>query len=109
MNRKWRFILAGLTMSLVLGTLASQFASSRPDGLEKVGETLGFTDRAAPAPLGLPAPAPDYAFPLAPGERSATAAAGFAGTLAVFAAGAGLSSLLTRRGARTGPLKKETP
>lgn len=41
----------------VLATLAVMFASSNPDGLEHVAETLGFSSQAFAA---LPAPFPDY-------------------------------------------------
>jgi cobalt/nickel transport protein len=43
---KNRFIAAGLTLSLVLAGGVSYYASSHPDGLEKVAGDIGFLDTA---------------------------------------------------------------
>lgn len=40
------FVLLGLTVCLVLAAVVSLWASSHPDGLEHVAETLGFADAA---------------------------------------------------------------
>lgn len=44
MNRKKLLILLGF--SIIIGFIFSSFASSNPDGLEKVAETHGFIDSA---------------------------------------------------------------
>jgi len=40
------FLLAGLLAALLLGGVASYYASSHPDGLEHVAERAGFLDTA---------------------------------------------------------------
>lgn len=68
---------------LLISILASFFASSSPDGLEKVAEHLGFIDKAAERG----APLPDYTTPGLPEGGLSTATAGIAGvliTLSVF-------------------------
>lgn len=40
------FLIAGLTLSLFLAGFVSYYASSHPDGLERVGQDLGFIDSA---------------------------------------------------------------
>jgi len=41
-----KFILAGIALSLLIAGVLSFYASSHPDGLEKVAETKGFLDTA---------------------------------------------------------------
>jgi hypothetical protein len=80
-----RFMLV-LAIMLAL----APFASSAPDGLEKVAERNGFADRGRLAPVQESAPVPDYAFPGVDDPRLATALAGLAGALGVLALGAGV-------------------
>jgi hypothetical protein len=91
-------VVAALALAVGLGTAVSPFASSSPDGLERVAAEEGFSDRGQLGPIQERAPAPDYAFPGIGNERVATGVAGFVGTLAVFAIGAGLTWSLRRRG-----------
>ena len=83
----WYFIAAGLGVSLGLAAVFSPFASSSPDGLEKVAEDKGFLEKGEGEPAWKHSPAPEYAVPGLASERIATGAAGFAGTALVFAAG----------------------
>ncbi len=76
-----KIIFIGLGISLVLAIFLSPFASSSPDGLEKVGEGKGFMDKAESFIAGL---IPDYAFPGIENEIIATALAGMIGVLIVF-------------------------
>jgi len=90
-------LAAGIGIALLL-TLASPFASSHPDGLEKVAEDQGFLGTAKDAPYEI---IPGYAIPGIDNERLATILAGMAGVLIV----AGLALLLARilsRGASSG-------
>lgn len=89
-------IFFGLVLALFLAGALSLFASSRPDGLEKVAETKGFLKKGEGRTV-LASPVPDYAWPGMENEGLATAAAGIAGTLIVFGAGYGLAVLIRRR------------
>ena len=90
-------LILALVVAVGLAGFASPFASSKPDGLERVAIDKGFVERAE-APQ--PAPAPDYAVPGVASDRVATGAAGAAGTLLVFALGSGTAVALRRRRAR---------
>ena len=93
---RWFTVLA-LAVAIALGTAFSPFASSSPDGLEKVAEEKGFLDEGRPAGVQESSPVPDYAFPGIDDARLATAAAGFVGTIGVFLLGAGLVAVVRRR------------
>ncbi len=83
-------ILIGLGLALFVGVILSPFASSWPDGLERVGENLGFLSKAAEKPL-TPEIIPDYAMPGIDSEKLATSAAGFLGTLLLYFGGYALA------------------
>ncbi|HWK28673.1 MAG TPA: PDGLE domain-containing protein [Solirubrobacter sp.] len=87
-----RFTLLALAVAIALGTLASPFASSHPDGLEHVAANHEFAHagKARSGPLG------GYSFPGIGDPRLATALAGFAGTLLVFATGYGVVRIARR-------------
>jgi hypothetical protein len=87
-------LLVGVAVCLALAGLASPFASSSPDGLERVAEEHGIV---AAAPVWTAAPAPDYTMPGVSDARLSTGAAGLVGTLVVLALGVGLARLLARR------------
>ena len=89
--------VVALAVAVALATAASPFASASPDGLEKVAEEQAFLDRGRLAPVQEQAPVPDYAFPGVDDPRLATGLAGFVGTLAVFALGAGVVAVVRRR------------
>jgi len=79
MRLKWYHL--GLIISLFLAGFLSPFASSFPDGLEKVAEELGFIEQGK---IILFAPLADYLFPGIENERLAISLAGIIGTLLVF-------------------------
>ncbi|GAH50540.1 unnamed protein product [marine sediment metagenome] len=61
-RRDYTFIWVGIIAALVIAMFVSVFASSFPDGLEKVAENLGFIDKAeeiVPESIFL---IPDYVF-----------------------------------------------
>jgi PDGLE domain len=93
---RWFTVLA-LAVAVALGTAFSPFASSSPDGLEKVAEEKGFSDEGRLAAVQESSPVPDYAFPGIDNARLATAAAGFVGTIGVFVLGAGVVAIIRRR------------
>lgn len=92
------FVAVALAVAVGLAVAVSPFASSSPDGLNKVAEDKGFIDKEAPHSIQDGSPIPDYAFPGVKNERVATGLAGFVGTLTVFAIGFGLAALLARSG-----------
>lgn len=91
----WKEISIGLGLALFVGVVCSPFASSWPDGLEKVAEDRGFIAKAIEEPIA-PAPIPDYEMPGFEGTW-ATSAAGFTGTLATYFIGFGLAKLLAKK------------
>ena len=94
------FILAGLALSLALAFAISPFASSSPDGLEKVAGDKGFLGKAEETtPAWQHAPISDYEFPgLAKSHPTwATAVAGLSGTTAIFLLAWGLALVLKKK------------
>ena len=93
------FVVLGLALAIGLATAVSPYASSSPDGLEKVATDQGFVEQGTLHAVQDDSPIPDYAFPGIENERVATGVAGFVGTLGVFAIGfgAGLAAAPARR------------
>jgi len=87
-------VLAGLGIALAVAVFLSPFASEHPDGLEYVGKKTGILSEESPA-ASVPAPMPEYQFPVSlPGMdavKAATAAAGLIGTITVFTLSWGLA------------------
>ena len=90
-----RNIVFGLLTALLLAILLSPFASSWPDGLEKVAEDKGFLEKGEVKP-SVTSPIPDYAWPGISNEKIATSFAGIIGTLMVFGMGYGVAALLKK-------------
>jgi hypothetical protein len=86
------FTILALALAVGLAAAASPFASSSPDGLERVAEDKAFID----AGQSQSGPITDYAFPGIDDERVATGIAGFTGTLIVFALGFGVAAAARR-------------
>lgn len=122
------FILAGLALSVALALIVSPWASSSPDGLEKVAEDKGFLEAAEETePAWSESPIPDYAMPgitetvIVEDEetgmmveeeeptRLATALAGLAGTMAIFLIAWGLALVLKKRKPEEGMAQAATP
>lgn len=97
-------IIFGLIIAGFLAIFISPFASSRPDGLEKVAEDKGFLASAEIEPI-LVSPVPDYAWPGINNEKLATAAAGLFGTLAVFGLIYGIGALIRSPAPKQAPFK----
>jgi len=91
------FFVLTLALAVGLAVAVSPFASSSPDGLEKVAGEKGFLDDGTLHPIQEDSPIPDYAFPGVDNPRVATGLAGFFGTLAVAVIAVGLGRLLHRR------------
>ena len=95
MKIRWFTILA-LAVAVGLATAASPYASSSPDGLERVAGDNAFLEQGRLAKVQEDAPIPDYAFPGVGDARVATGLAGFAGTLVVFVLGYGVAAVMRR-------------
>jgi len=72
-----------LAIALFMAVFLSPFASSLPDGLERVAEDLGFAQLAEGDPL-VRSPMPDYEVPALGEGPFSTAASGLIGTLICF-------------------------
>jgi cobalt/nickel transport protein len=90
------WIWIGMGISILLALFLSPFASSSPDGLEKVAEMKGFNEKGEGWKFWKHAPLPDYALPWIKNEKVSTALSGLLGTLAIFLIALGLGKLLRR-------------
>lgn len=90
--RTWGFAGGSLVVAVALAVFVSPFASSAPDGLERVAAERGFEHAAAQTPVWTLSPIPDYAVPGLGNGALATALAGLLGTVGLF----GLVILLGR-------------
>lgn len=95
--KRTHLIYAALAVSILLAILLAPWASSDPDGLEKVADDLAFQSKVeSEQPAWEAAPLPDYETPGVQGSMS-TAVAGVLGTVATFGAAFGVAMLLKRR------------
>lgn len=94
------FVVAGLVVSAVLAFGVSRWASSSPDGLEKVAadEALDAGEQVHPFEDG---PLAGYSTPGLDDAGTATGVAGLVGVAVTFAAAGGLVWVATRRRSRT--------
>lgn len=90
------FIWIGLGASLLLALFLSPFASSSPDGLEKVAETKGFSEKGEEWTFWKHAPFSDYSIPWIKNEKVSTAFSGLIGTLAIFFIAIGIGKVIKR-------------
>ena len=91
----WIVIGVGLAIAIVAAGFGSYYASSSPDGLEKVAEDHGFSDTAQnSATAGLPTAG--YAIEGVGNDRLSGGLAGVLGVLVVIVVGFGLFWLLGR-------------
>lgn len=96
------FVLAGLVLAIAMALFIAPWASSSPDGLEKVANDKGFAE-SAKEPQN-PSPTAGYSLPGVEEHHPAlaTALAGLAGTLAIFLIAWGLALLLKKKGGEKG-------
>ncbi|MFP5252902.1 MAG: PDGLE domain-containing protein [Actinomycetes bacterium] len=92
------FVVAAVLVALLMAGVVSFYASSAPDGLDRVAQDHGLaeTEREHPA---ADSPLADYRARGIEDERLATAVAGVGGALVVLAIFGGLTFLLRRRAA----------
>jgi hypothetical protein len=94
------FIGLGLAVALVLAFFVSPFASSQPDGLEKVAGDQGFLETAEDSAVA-GSPLADYSTEGIDNERLSTGVAGIIGVTVTFAVGFGLFLLMKQLGRRS--------
>jgi len=90
MDRRTRtFLLVGLAITVLVAGVLSSFASSEPDGLEKVSIEEGFEDTATDHALD-DSPLADYAVEGIENESLSTGVAGIIGVVITIAVMVGL-------------------
>lgn len=111
-QRNRAFVIAGLGVALLIAIFLSPFASSDPDGLDRVSQDLEFEDRAVedtPArQLPFYAVFDEYALRGVP-ENVATPLAGLVGTLAAFGLAWGFGKLVVRNSASSNGDRDASP
>jgi cobalt/nickel transport protein len=90
------FILIALGISLLLALFLSPYASTSPNGLEKVAEEKGFSEKGKGSIFWRHAPLSDYTFPWIKNEKVSTALSGLIGTLAIFFIALGIGRLIKK-------------
>jgi hypothetical protein len=91
------FLAVALAVAVGLAVFASPYASTSPDGLQKVAGSKGFLADGRLHTMQERSPVPGYAFPGIHDARLATALAGLLGTLLVALVGVGVVELARRR------------
>lgn len=92
MNKR---LLLGFAAALLVAAFLSPFASSSPDGLERVAEDKGFIEKGTSYFTG--SPIPDYSMPGIGHEGAATGLAGVVGTVLTFGMMYGVGKLIVRK------------
>ena len=92
----WVVIGIGLAVSLLLAGVVSYYASSSPDGLEKVAGDIGFIEDAEDSAVA-GSPLSDYGVTGVSDERVSVGLAGIIGVLATAVVAFGLFTWLARR------------
>ena len=100
MKKDKKFLIVGFAISIFIAGFASYYASSHPDGLEKVAADIGFIETAKENTNAETALA-DYGVKGVGNERLSTGAAGVIGVLATAGVSTGLFLVLRRRSGAT--------
>lgn len=96
MRDRW-FLLSGLVVALLLAAVVSFYASSSPDGLEKVAADKGIDAKEEPHALS-DSPFADYGTKGVDDERLSGGLAGLAGVGITFVVGGAVFLAVRRRG-----------
>jgi len=84
-KQNYTFVLVGIVAALIIAMFISVFASSFPDGLEKVAENLGFIGEAKEVVAESAFLIPDYTIGGVKSELWQTSLAGLSGVLIILA------------------------
>lgn len=94
-----KFLISGFAISLFLAGVVSFYASSHPDGLEKVAGDIGFLDSAKKHSVE-DGPLSGYSLKGVDNDRISGGLAGVIGVIATGAVGAGVFYLIARKKAK---------
>lgn len=94
-RRTLPFLLVGLVLALALAGIGSYYASSSPDGLEKVAQDKGFSETAKDSAVA-DSPLADYGTSGVDNARLSGGIAGVAGVMLTLALAGGLFLVLRR-------------
>lgn len=95
----WVFVGAAVVVAVLLAVFISPFASSSPDGLEKVAEDKEFLKKAEEnKPAWTHSPLPDYQVTAVKNEKVSTGISGFLGVLITLAVALALGVVVYRVG-----------
>lgn len=92
-----RFLLAGIFVSLLIAGVLSYYASSSPDGLEKVAEDKGFIDSAKES-ANAGTPLADYGVSGVDNERLSVGLSGIVGVVVTLIVAAFIFKALAKKG-----------
>jgi cobalt/nickel transport protein len=96
-SRSNGFVSLILGISLFMALILSPFVSSSPDGLVKVAQAKGFSQKGGQWKLWNYAPMRDYTVPWIKNEKVSTAFSGLIGTLSIFLTSLGVGKLIKNR------------
>jgi cobalt/nickel transport protein len=96
MKNSTKFFLGIFLASLLIAGVASNYASSQPDGLEKVAQDIGFGD-SAKKPVNGDSLLADYGVKGVENSRLSTGAAGVIGVIATGTIASGFFFLIRRK------------
>jgi cobalt/nickel transport protein len=96
MDKNKKFLAAGFLVSLFLAGVVSFYASSDPDGLEKVAEDIGFIETAKDHTYADGALA-DYGVKGIDNERASVGLAGVIGVIGTAVVGGALFTFIARK------------
>lgn len=94
-----KFLLAGILISLAVAGFLSYYASSDPDGLEKVAEDQGFLDTAKDS-INSGTPLADYGVSGIGNERLSVGVSGVIGVITTLIVAGWLFRTLAKKGKR---------
>lgn len=96
MDKNKKFLISGFAVSLFLAGVVSFYASSHPDGLEKVAEDIGFIETAEEHTYADGALA-DYGVKGIENERASVGIAGVIGVIGTAIVGGALFTFIARK------------
>ena len=100
MDKNKKFLISGFVISLFLAGVVSFYASSNPDGLEKVAQDIGFLDTAKEH-TNADGVLADYGVKGIENERASVGIAGVIGVIGTAVVGGLLFKFLVRKPKKT--------